>query len=106
MKRHGISKKDLEFGQIVLVKNKLIRREIYQPDVQKCGCLKTWQEHPHKEFKPQQGIFLGYRTVSDGRRYIYSDHIEYHAKRHYCLALVAVDEHTNPFYTDQLEKID
>jgi len=99
-------KNDLTFGQRVRVGNKLERREKRKPEDRNNSTLKVWEENPFKDFEPTEGIFLGYRTVNDGRRTFWSDHIEYRPEDYYTVALVAVGPNKNPFYSTDVEPLE
>ena len=104
----GITEKCLEFGDRVIVKNKLER---YRKDAVRdgegyyYGVPKVWEQPSWKDFNPTEGIFLGYRTLNDGYRKSFSDHIEYRPKEYFTAALVATNANTNPFYSTEIERI-
>ena len=105
-----ITEKNLEFGDRVIVKNKLERRSRSITDKTNegyyYGTLKIWQEPLYnKNFTPREGIFLGYRTLNNGFRRSFTDHIGYKPKYYFTAALVATDSKTNPFYCTKLEKL-
>ena len=99
----GIDYKKFNFGDKVVIKNKLERR---RKETYKAGILKVWEQPPYETFEPTEGVFLGYRTLNDGRRRWFSDYIEYRPVYYFTAALVAINSKTNPFYSTDIEQIE
>ena len=65
------------------------------------GLEKRWKFVESKE--PMDVLFLGKRTLSDGKVFYYDGGIEYNPK-HYFTAILVIrtDGRTNPFYTREV----
>ena len=62
---------DIKFGQSVKVSCQLIRSRKYIPSNYGSKTHKFWKTHQLDDIR--SGIFLGYRTLSNGNRTYYSD---------------------------------
>ena len=94
--------KDFEFGESILIKNKLKRRSEIKGNEYRGYTYKYW--YP-TETEESEGIFLGKRSLSNGKREMYSDHIEYRPDEYIDAALVATGPNSNPFYSTHIEKL-
>lgn len=95
------SLKSFKFGDPITINNRLKRVEKYAPDMSSNFNMKSWQ--PEDNFEPKQGIYLGKRTLSNGLRSWWSDHVEYSPKEYLEVALVAHSGRINPYYSTDIE---
>jgi len=92
---------NLEFGDKIRVLNKLKRKSEARSSHLSRYRYKFWEE----VYIVEEGIFLGKRTLNNGKRHWYSDHIEYYPGEYFDAALVAINGNTNPFYSTEVEKL-
>lgn len=83
----------LKFGERVLIDHKLERKETYD-QVEQDGWLKQWKKVPFSG-KFQEGIYLGERTLSNGKRY---RDATYKPIEHFRVQLVCISPNLNPVY--------
>jgi len=85
----------MKFGDFICITNKLVRKR---------GARILYSRHEKvwvkKDLRPEAGLFLGWRTISDGEISLgdSEDPTTYTPKKHFKAALVCV-EGKNPFYS-------
>ena len=87
----------MKTGDRIIVSCKLVRRETYVKE----GTTR-YKKWVLKTFHPKDGIFLGYRTISNGRTYYEQEAgYIYTPEFYHKVALVALmDGRVNPFYAE------
>lgn len=90
----------MNFGDYITINAKLSRKIAYLTNFSKGYSTQSERKFWEKLFiEPQKGIFLGYRTLSDGCRLWDSESgYEYKPLTHYKVALVATSPKENPIY--------
>ena len=88
---------DIKFGQSITIKSKLIRCYEHHNDGYRSKTYKCWKPRLLPNIKT--GIFLGYRTLSNGYRSYFSDEgYSFAPMEYFKCALVCISPTHNPIY--------